>query len=58
VRDIASIVLMVAGYLLRSGMNPQGLWRSLTRPPCIVDAPIPARVADAFPKETSHTIIE
>ncbi|HEY2628499.1 MAG TPA: glycosyltransferase family 2 protein [Usitatibacter sp.] len=27
--DIARIVLMVAGRLLRSGMNPLGLWRSL-----------------------------
>jgi glycosyltransferase involved in cell wall biosynthesis len=38
-RDIARIVAMIAGYLLRSGMNPRGLWRSLRDPPCIVDAP-------------------
>jgi glycosyltransferase involved in cell wall biosynthesis len=29
VRDIVRIVVMVAGYLLRSGMNPRGLWRSI-----------------------------
>jgi glycosyltransferase involved in cell wall biosynthesis len=29
--DIAKIVLMVAGRLLASGMNPVGLWRSLQR---------------------------
>ena len=29
VRDIARIVLMVGGRLLRSGMYPAGLWRSL-----------------------------
>ena len=27
--DIARIVLMVAGKLLRRGMDPVGLWRSL-----------------------------
>jgi glycosyltransferase involved in cell wall biosynthesis len=37
VRDIARIVLMVAGYLLRSGMNVRGLWRSLRDRPCIVE---------------------
>ena len=42
VRDIARIVFMVAGYLLRSGMNPRGLWRSLHEAPRIVDAPEPA----------------
>jgi glycosyltransferase involved in cell wall biosynthesis len=30
VADITRIVLMVAGKLLRTGMNPMGLWRSLT----------------------------
>ena len=29
VADIALIVVMVAGHLLRRGMNPLGLWRSL-----------------------------
>ena len=32
VADIAKIVLMVAGQLLRRGMYPAGLWRSLHRP--------------------------
>jgi glycosyltransferase involved in cell wall biosynthesis len=32
VADIARIVLMVAGKLLRGGMDPLGLWRSLGRP--------------------------
>jgi hypothetical protein len=31
VLDITRIVLMVAGYLLRSFMYPRGLWRSLTK---------------------------
>jgi hypothetical protein len=33
--DITKIVLMVAGRLLRSGMAPVGLWRSL-RPPTVL----------------------
>lgn len=32
VRDIARIVIMVAGRLLRRGMYPVGLWRSLNLP--------------------------
>ncbi len=32
VYDISRIVLMVAGRLLRRGMYPQGLWRSLSLP--------------------------
>jgi glycosyltransferase involved in cell wall biosynthesis len=32
VRDIARIVIMVAGRLLRRGMHPAGLWRSLNLP--------------------------
>ncbi len=32
VADITRIVLMVAGKLLRRGMDPAGLWRSLTLP--------------------------
>jgi hypothetical protein len=36
-RDITRIVAMIAGYLLRAGMKPRGLWRSLRDPPCIVD---------------------
>jgi len=41
-RDIARIVAMIAGYLLRSGLNPRGLWRSLREVPCIVDDPATA----------------
>ena len=33
--DIARIVVMVAGRLLRRGMNPVGLWRSLNLPMAI-----------------------
>lgn len=51
VRDIARIVLMVAGYLLRSGMNPRGLWHSLREAPRIVEAPEPAARA-AVPHRT------
>jgi glycosyltransferase involved in cell wall biosynthesis len=29
VADITQIVIMVAGHLLRSGLNPRGLWQSL-----------------------------
>jgi glycosyltransferase involved in cell wall biosynthesis len=48
-RDTARIVAMIAGYLLRSGLNPRGLWRSLRKAPCIVDDPATALrgVADA-----------
>jgi len=35
VRDIARIVVMVAGYLLRQGMSPRRLWRSLRAQPHI-----------------------
>jgi hypothetical protein len=35
--DIAKIVIMVAGRLLRKGMAPVGLWRSLTRRPAFHD---------------------
>ena len=37
VRDIARIVVMVAGRLLNRGMYPRGLWRSLTLPTAEVD---------------------
>jgi glycosyltransferase involved in cell wall biosynthesis len=36
--DIARIVVMVAGRLLRRGMHPAGLWRSLKLPMAIEDA--------------------
>jgi glycosyltransferase involved in cell wall biosynthesis len=35
VADITQIVLMVAGRLLRKGMHPVGLWRSLRRAPLL-----------------------
>lgn len=56
VRDIALIVVMVAGYLLRSGMNPRGLWRSLREAPCIVDWPEPAGRQDARSRADSLTV--
>ena len=34
--DISRIVVMVAGHLIRRGMYPQGLWRSLRDKPEIV----------------------
>ena len=43
VRDIARIVLMVAGHLLATGLHPAGLWRSLRFPPRISDA-LPGKV--------------
>jgi len=51
VRDIARIVIMVAGYLLRSGMNPGGLVRSLRCAPRIVAAPAPGARAAAWHRE-------
>ncbi len=39
VRDIARIVVMVAGRLLIRGMYPSGLWRSLTLPVAIEAMP-------------------
>lgn len=57
--DIAKIVLMVAGRLLRKGMAPRGLWRSL-KPAQVLpgrlpvnplwDRPDPAGAADAGPQ--------
>jgi glycosyltransferase involved in cell wall biosynthesis len=44
-RDISRIVVMVGGHLLRSGMNPIGLWRSQRRAPYIVDVATLARAA-------------
>ena len=40
VLDITRIVLMVAGHLLRRGMDPRGLLRSLCMPPQTVQAPV------------------
>ena len=46
VHDIAKIVLMVAGRLLRSGMAPLGLWRSLRAPTVLPGRkPAPAPLA-------------
>ncbi|MCY7389235.1 MAG: glycosyltransferase family 2 protein [Burkholderiales bacterium] len=39
VLDIARIVVMVAGRLLRRGMHPMGLWRSLNLPMAVEIAP-------------------
>lgn len=47
VYDIARIVLMVAGQLLKRGMYPQGLWRSLN-PPVVVETPPELRDAVAI----------
>jgi hypothetical protein len=49
--DITKIVLMVAGRLLRSGMAPGGLWRSL-RPPTV----LPGRKA-ATPSSTGPAAV-
>ncbi|MDB5945064.1 MAG: glycosyltransferase family 2 protein [Ramlibacter sp.] len=49
--DISKIVLMVAGRLLRSGMNPIGLWRSLQRA-----SVLPGRDAAAAQRETAPQV--
>jgi glycosyltransferase involved in cell wall biosynthesis len=49
--DITKIVLMVAGRLLRSGMAPLGLWRSLQ--PATV---LPGRKAAAVPSPASTPV--
>ena len=56
VLDIARIVVMVAGRLLRRGMHPVGLWRSLNLPMAIEIAPdlavfAGARLSDASVKK-------
>ena len=43
--DIARIVVIVAGRLLRRGMHPLGLWRSLNLPMAIEIAPELATLA-------------
>lgn len=45
VADIARIVLMVAGRLLRRGLHPRGLWRSLNLPATIDTVPDSALAA-------------
>jgi Glycosyl transferase family 2 len=47
VADIARIVLMVAGRLLRRGMHPAGLWRSLNVPMAIEHVPDSALIERA-----------
>jgi glycosyltransferase involved in cell wall biosynthesis len=47
VADIARIVFMVAGRLLRRGMNPVGLWRSLSLPMAIEIDPNLSAVSSA-----------
>ena len=37
IRDIARIVMMVAGRLAKCGMHPAGLWRSLKSPALVVE---------------------
>ena len=44
--DIARIVVMVAGRLLRRGMYPAGLWRSLKLPMAIEDVPDSAALSE------------
>jgi glycosyltransferase involved in cell wall biosynthesis len=46
VADIARIVIMVAGRLLRRGMHPMGLWRSLNAPMAIEIGPDLASLSD------------
>jgi len=46
VLDILLIVRMVAGHLLRKGMYPVGLWRSLGRAEVIAADPLPGPAAD------------
>lgn len=57
--DIAKIVLMVAGRLVRQGMAPRGLWRSLTPAPVLPgrlqadplrDRPAPVGAVDEAPR--------
>jgi glycosyltransferase involved in cell wall biosynthesis len=51
VRDITAIVLLVAGKLLARGMDPVGLWRSLTQ-----SSPLPLRerMGGSAQEENSH----
>ncbi len=52
--DIANIVVMVAGRLLRYGMSPLGLWRSL-KPPVV----LPGRLAPAAsPSHAASAIVQ
>jgi glycosyltransferase involved in cell wall biosynthesis len=58
VRDFARIARMIAGYLLRSGMNPRGLWCSLCDAPLVLnvrEATAPPAIAS---KRTSKLTLE
>ncbi|NPC57966.1 glycosyltransferase family 2 protein [Caenimonas soli] len=50
VLDIAKIVVMVAGRLLRYGMAPLGLWRSLQPARVLPGRGVPASLAPAAPQ--------
>lgn len=54
VLDIAKIVVMVAGRLLRYGMAPLGLWRSLQPATVLPGRRVPASVATAAPHGAHH----
>jgi glycosyltransferase involved in cell wall biosynthesis len=53
--DIAKIVVMVAGRLLRQGMAPAGLWRSLKRPTVLPGRSIgaPAQDGSGAPQDSA-----
>lgn len=53
--DVARIVAMVASRLLRSGLHPAGLWRSLNLATIIEVAPDPARDTGAAPDSPDPT---
>jgi glycosyltransferase involved in cell wall biosynthesis len=52
--DIAKIVMMVAGRLLMSGMNPLGLWRSLQHASVLPGRGAPAPRRGAAPQVVHH----
>lgn len=58
VRDFACIGRMVAGSLLRSGMNPRGLWRSLRDSPLVVQVREPTPPPAIASKRTSKLTLE
>jgi glycosyltransferase involved in cell wall biosynthesis len=53
--DIAKIVVMVAGRLLRQGMAPLGLWRSLKLAPVLPGRTAPAAGASVPPQRIART---
>src|SRR5262249_39476046 len=57
-RDIARIVMMVAGHLVRTGLNPRGLWRSLRAYPSIVDVLDASPARDSSSREQAPVIFE